>query len=99
MRRTVPGVGGELLVQHGVLPAHRDGLLMTRVSVFERRVPLLTQVLHRLSEVSLDQIYHGFLLSVECLQSFEFTYTQDRGTVMYLNWVHTGEPVPVIGKS
>lgn len=60
----VPGVGGELLLQHGVLPAQGDGVLVVRVSVFEGAVSLVAQVLNRLGEVCLNEIYQSFLLGV-----------------------------------
>lgn len=68
-RQTVPGVAGELLLCHAVLPAQVDGFLVMCVSVFEGVVPLLAQTLNHLGEVCFDQFYHSPLLSVEALTS------------------------------
>ena len=73
-KQMVPGVGGELLLQHGVLPAQGDGILVVRVSVLEGHVSLVAQVLNCLGEVCLDEVYHGFLLRVEALQSLHLTW-------------------------
>lgn len=67
-RLKVPGVGGELLLQHGVVPAEYDGLLVVLVSVPDGDVPLLSHVQNRAGEVGLDEADHGFLLGVEALQ-------------------------------
>lgn len=77
-KQMVPGVGGELLLQHGVLPALRDGVLVVCVSVFEGHVSLVAQVLNCLGEVCLDEVYHSFLLGVEALQSFHLTWRVQR---------------------
>lgn len=71
-RQIVPGVGGELLLQHGVLPTEEDGFLVVFVSFSEGDVSLLVQVLNHLSEVCLNEIDHSFLLGVEALQSLHF---------------------------
>lgn len=74
-RQTVPGVGYELLPQHGILPTEGDGILMVFVSLFDGLVSLLVQVLNRMSEVCLNQSDHSFLLVTEGLQILNFTCT------------------------
>lgn len=64
-----PGVGGELLLQEAALPAQLHGLLQVNVSVPQSPVSLLTQVLHRPSEVDLKESNLIFLLNGETLQS------------------------------
>lgn len=80
-KQTVPGVGGELLLQHGVLPAQGDGVLVVSVSVFEGVVSLLAQVQNCLREVRLNEIYHSFLLGIEALQSLQLTWRVQWKTV------------------
>lgn len=80
--QTVPGVGGELLLQHGVLLAQGDASQLVCVSIFEGVVSLLAQVLNCLGEVCLNEIYQSFLLGVEALQCFHFTWRVQGKTVL-----------------
>lgn len=63
----LPGVGGQLLAQHGVLPPQHNAVVVVLVSLSDDNVPLLVQVLHVLSEVGLYQADHCLLLCVEAL--------------------------------
>lgn len=74
----VPGVGGELLLQHDVLPADADGLLVVLVSLPDGDVSLLRHVLNRAGEVGLDEADHGFLLGVEGLQGLHLSCTGEK---------------------
>lgn len=69
---TVPGVAGELLLHHGVLPAQDDGILVVRVSVFKGILSLLAQILNCPGEVCFNEIYLCSLLSNEALTSLQF---------------------------
>lgn len=70
-----PGVGDELLLQHGVVPAEHDGLLVVPVPVLDGRVSVALQVLNSGGEVGLDEADHGFLLVVQALQGGHLTCT------------------------
>ncbi len=73
-KQTVPGVDGELLLQHGVLPAQGDGVLVVSVSVFDGFVSLVSQVQNRLREVHLSEMYHSFLPGAEALQKLHLPW-------------------------
>lgn len=81
-RLTVPGVGGELLLQHVVVPAERDGLLVVLVSVPGGDVSLPAHVEHRAGEVGLDEGDHGFLLGVVALQGLCLGCTAEKGSAV-----------------
>lgn len=71
----LPGVGSQLLLEHGGLPPQHDGFVVVLVSLSDDDVPLLVQVLHVLREVGLDQADHGLLLGVEGLQGLNLACT------------------------
>lgn len=70
-----PGVGDELLLQHGVVPAEHDGLLVLLVPFLDGRVSVLLQVLNGGGEVGLDEADHGILVGVQALQGGHLTCT------------------------
>lgn len=84
-RLKVPGVGGELLLQNGVVPAEYDGLLVVLVSVPDGDVPLLCHVLNRAAEVGLDEADHGFLVGVEALQGLHLTCTVENSSALKIS--------------
>lgn len=70
-----PLVGDELLLQHCVVPAEHDGLLVVLVPVLDGRVSVALHVLNGGGEVGLDEADHGFLLFAEALQGGHLTCT------------------------
>lgn len=71
----LPGVGSQLIGEHGVLPPQHNGFVVVLVSLSDDNVPLLVQVLHVLSEVGLNQADHSLLLGVEALQGLDLACT------------------------
>lgn len=74
----LPGVGGQLLGEHGVLPPQHDAFVVVPISLSDDNVPLLVQVLHVLREVGLNQADHSLLLGVEALQGLDLTCTVEQ---------------------